>query len=360
MFGVDIDNTSGRKLLSSDYKSLVFIGKAVRASTLYMSEQASKKTKYYYSSAGLATTYPAASTPYGVFEVNISAQCQNMLLRYNCGEGLFNVTVGGITVTSSAQDSIAFVDYYVYAPSRPIVFIGSTSTVSGNVSSISDSGVVQPVTGFKKWIIKAMVGYQVGVRATIDNISLYCFSSCPNVATGYGIATYGSDGTVNYSSDYMPLLLSEKIVINSVSGGYTDSPAHLCYVIPNPLSIDYTADASLYTNPKPAFLAIDWLRATARHSYPYPYYTGYINSVCRAGPYYTIQLLMWFVGLGFRVNGSGVTAAGGIAAFDSTQIIAVGSQLPNKTTRSNGIVFDNIKTLSLPMTVPTINGSLYD
>jgi len=233
---------------------------------------------------------------------------------------------------------MASITYRISSASRPVVFVSGTSSASGTVASIK--AISGPTNGVYVWNITVLAGYTT--RSSLDALKLYCFASVVGgTPTGFGMAIYSSSGELRYSTEFLPLVIKGAAVLNSVTTSGTS------------ITTDIDTIGDVATAVTPSFLAVDWLRTTFKA------YTSWFSPIgvmsgsgCVNGGSQIGYCAQTFAGLGFRVSGGVVIAGAG-----ATGKYQVGFEGVKPASQ---FAYTSTRTAQLPLTIPVIDGALYD
>jgi hypothetical protein len=347
MLGFKALNNDGKVLISAETAALVFVGKATFISATYFKDSPAIGYIVYGMTLSNGTCYTASmtSSPYQTkdfvprttgylqFYVGDVAGYPNDV---RCGYRMYDVEY---------PDSSAIAEYYIMAETKPSIFVCGGEAYSGAIASITDSGI--SVNGLKRWNVRVYCAYAEGQRQLLSQLQLYCFARCRNVTpAGHGMAVYDSNGVLKYSTEFKPLVLRDVMTITGISGVGSAITS---------LNVQRTIETNnVFTDAKPAFLSVDWLR---------------IDQASTVGEL-QYPAARWGAGCSLSVNGQAV-------GYMIEHVIGLGfSTLPNHTilfqisalrvptlsyTSSKIAPYTlNAVTAQFPMSVPIIDASIYD
>ncbi len=318
----------------SDYKSLVFVGKATRITgsgmTYYPRDAASW---VYFRNVWTGSTSFSYTGGVGVRTV----QCT----------GCSNNTYGASATISDTQ---GYYTYSITCLTKPVIFTYSSAgpAVQVSVLSIVNSGTTSG--GLPVWYIKVGLGYTAGLReSALPYVTIYCFSTIPNTATSnYGMAMYNSAGELSFDSNrYKALRIQDLITLNSV----TFPSGQLSSFTMN-LTTSSSPVNSLYSLAKPSFMNVDFGRygvttnlflANLNRDQGYP-------QGCRNPAPISAHFNQPFLTGGMYLNGSVITAT--LHGIDLIGY-ACAEDAGTNTSINNNLT----KT---PTYIPVINGADYD
>lgn len=342
-YGLITKNDNGNFLLTSENKAFVYNGKATKVGAVFNSDIVSFGRNWYARdpNPGPLSWYTTSVSPYDpphVFTPSPSTGVADIRLWWYAVLGGTYYSFG--FYFSNDQ---AIITYEVWAPTKPIIFVQGPSGTGGNVLSCHNIGTMRG--NDYKWSIKVIVSYPSGQRSQVDNLVLYTFVRMPDITlSSYGIVMRNSLNELCFATPKLPLVISDILSLNSISGS-TMSTINVA----NTLS---TGNA--LTISKPAFLAVDWFRATLTSSGASLVPISYWHS----GDYQYKSYGNWTAMIQQRLISAGFNIKGGAV---NIKLGAVGEVLYNYPTQSPNLQsISSIQTINLPFEIPIIDGSLYD
>jgi hypothetical protein len=313
--------------ISSDIKSMVFMGKATRIAGTNLTYHLSDTPGNVYN------TYRLQPAPTGHRDVRCSVS-----LQCNSSEPY---------LTAVFPNEVSIYTYYIDSPNIPIVFINSTNQyIFANVVGISNSGI-SGANGWTRWYFKICISYLNGLRdGALPSVNIYCFDKIhTNVTSGNGINIYDSSSTITFSSEYKPLKIKDVVKISGSS-----TPGSLDGII---------YDVSYLTNPvqsavslsKAAFQNVDFGRYITSLSFGYTTCVSfnYFGNCVQCGTNY-IHIKQMFINGGININ----SANNGLSFNLLSQDV-----LERKCSQGSPIS-GYVKNENFPIFIPVINGAEYD
>ncbi len=329
----------------SDYKSLVFVGKATRITgsglTYYPKDAASWSYTQNLYQGGSSFSYVGGT---GVRSVTCTG-CAGNGLPFSRG------------ATATLPDDNGYYTYSIACLTKPVIFEYSSSpdNITINILSVVNSGTSSG--GLTVWYIKVALSYPSGFReSALGHANLYCFSTIPNNPTSsYGMAMYTASGELSFNSTiYKPLRLMDLVTINSVSfptGYLTNQNSLLMNLSTSPSPV-----TSVYSVAKPSFMNVDWGRLFTQTYL----YNGNLNlghseyDGCKDDAAISMRFNQAFICGGLYLNSARTQI---FSTFMGLDIVGYGCDAGVLANYSQLITNTKIKT---PTYIPVINGADYD
>jgi len=337
-FGIKVKGHLDSILINTDWKSLVFIGKATPkgSGSYYPADQQSYQWVRNFGPY-LPTQSEGPISGTGVSQFIARAETTN------CGFYTVNLT--------TPNDNGYFV-YQIDSPSYPHLFCHTTSQfVVANILGVVQVGT--GINGWPKWDITVALGYPEGSRSTAQShITIYCFSSVYNTNTTNGVRVFDSAGSVVFNSDLKPLKVRDVVTINST---HLADPNNLSSLIVNDTTMSSPV-TNIYSISKPSFLNVDWGRYTiATQKYLGILYrlVMYVGGATACEPTFhpSIVYNQDFIASGLRLNDSRTARIYSMLGLP----VSNGSIIESTVNTTNIIEY-----AQFPTTIPVIDGADYD
>jgi len=336
-YGVEIKNDSGNWLVQDKAPVYVFVGKATYVSLVKFTDEPSSgyEKENTVNCDYTTSTYSVSGT--NSYQARIAAWVTSCESHPNGG-----------TTSFSVKDVIGIAEFYIYSPSRPVVFLEE-----GCVTSIYDTGIVSG--GKTKFKIHVLVNYPENDSSGISSMELYCFSPLMDTATsGFGMACFDSSGRKTFDSNEKLMNVVDSMTITALGAAGQTSESGINFTYTGGTMVGVT---------KPKFLSTDWFRLNIQYRaawfHTLRYYGGWSCSSRKTK--HQAYLDVKGVPSGFSWNGSSVDMNVG---FSHKVGIGFISWCPWQD--AYGATLDDIfevlaqTTTPLPLFVPIIDGAEYD
>jgi hypothetical protein len=371
--GIKLTGLNNSLTVSSDSKSLIFRGKAVRRTnagdTFYPADSTFNNADFLQQQK---PNYFCGGDP-----------CQEYSINYNYGTSVGNFktyfsqdqysgcsptrNVSNIGGTFTPTRDIVNLTYTINSPTLPIVFCySSSSDTTACVLGIANGGTSGGVTN---WILKINATFLPGTaEATVaGRLTFYCFSEISSLddTSGYGMRIYNSNSQLTFSSEKKPLVLQDYVTLTE-----SDNPVDLADIIytkvycPNPKK-------SMFLLSKPAFMNLDFARY-GNSQYAYGYRAGRAATSSAGTSVYfgqhRIRIRSHLASTGINIKNGDINIS--LSTIDAEPIIYDATSclvLPSSAT--NGYIpfggslpekFIEYKKELFPFTIPVIEGADYD
>jgi hypothetical protein len=334
-------------VVSSEGKSLVFVGKASRRTgtgdTAYIQDNYKQLKGYLlgtqdaycsinYDGVNRSSCYSIPSAAYGAYILKCMSEtsgCASATLTLDIPDdsGYWTYTISGCDTT-------------------PTVFINS-SDIGYNASVLS----IRRVGTTSTYEIRVVVTFPIGGRSTAaSKLTFYCFHSLSSVpaSSGYGMELYNAAGELTFSATTKPAFIGDVLKLSAISGDTTAAS----------VTWSLLADApnSVYGMSKPSALAVDWARpSTENVSSGYTVYS-WDSTWGKCDTKYTKKhsYTRTYVGMPPTFNPSTGAPLITIVGMDLTSYKC---HLSNSTTSGANTTWN---TIPLPIYFPIIDGADYD